>query len=54
MTMSPRDLTKAADRLLRSNGFRRNGQPRGSVSYKQSVFERKLVRIPMGGKPTKR
>jgi hypothetical protein len=51
MTMSKRDLTKAADRLLRANGFRRNGQPRGKGSYQQFVFERKLIRIPMGGKP---
>ena len=49
--MSPRDLTKAADRLLRAKGFRRDGRPRDKASYQQYVFERKLIRIPMGGKP---
>ena len=53
MSMKPsaKSLSREADKLLRSNGFRRDGSHRSEkVSYQQFVFERKMVRVPTGGK----
>ncbi len=50
MKPSIKNLLREADELLRVNGFRRDGNRRGTSSYQQLVFERKIIRIPMGGK----
>ncbi|MCR4279894.1 MAG: hypothetical protein NUV82_00510 [Candidatus Komeilibacteria bacterium] len=45
-----RDLQKVADDLLRRKGYRRDGSRPQETSSEQVVFERKLIRVPMGGK----
>lgn len=51
MKPQKKDLQKAADNLLRRKGYRRDGSRLNETSYEQFVFERKLIRVPMGGKP---
>ena len=44
-------LAEQATRLLRRAGYRADGRPRGAVRGGQIVFEKKAIRVPMGGKP---
>ncbi len=46
-----KQLLRQADALLRRNGFTRTGQPRREVSWPQLLFEKRVITIPMGGKP---
>lgn len=43
-------LLRAADKLLRLKGFRRDGRPQKEISYEQLTFERSIIRVPTGGK----
>jgi hypothetical protein len=46
-----KDLVMRATQLLRQNGFRADGRPRGVVATGQIRFERSVISTPMGGKP---
>lgn len=50
--MDRRKLKKLANRLLRKAGFSSTGRKLGEQDPRQFAFERRLVNIPMGGKPT--
>jgi len=48
------ELARAANLLLRRNGYRPDGRRRGTISGLQVRFERLAIRVPMGGKPSGR
>lgn len=49
--MAKPKLEKLATRLLRKAGFSSTGRKLGEQNPRQWAFERRLVSIPMGGKP---
>lgn len=50
---SPSKLAKLATELLRKAGYTATGRKRGDLNWAQLLFERRLVRVPMGGQPRK-
>lgn len=53
VTRSSSVLGEIATELLRRNGLTWAGRPKGAVDSGQYRFEKRMVRVPMGGAPKK-
>jgi len=53
MDKSPRVLDREATRFLRAHGITPSGRPKGSVSWIQWQFERRMIRTSARGKSTR-
>ena len=52
--MDRKTALEQANNLLKKGGFTLAGQPRSVESWKQASFERRMIKIPTGGRRLRR